>query len=272
MTSNDRQTLRPDQMSALSDGAPVRRIVRLQTSIAAAQSDDRRLRSLAWEELDESGLMSPEDRQRLNQSGIRVGVSGGTLPWALASLLQGDQNYQSASRSTDNRSGGQTSALGSHIALPEGSTSLLELPAAENSLFIPAGEIAGLKNGAELQDARLVIEMSTVEYGDGWAVIHFLPQIHHGAVTKRYSISDTGAQLPKGQKIQPLYEQQFEVKLHNDETVVIGCQHCPEWTIGRMMFQSETLASKTEHLIALRLTGIEEVTGQKSMTVNYSRY
>jgi hypothetical protein len=273
--SGNQQTLRLDHQSPQDSDAPVRRIVRLQTSIATAQSDDIRLRSSAWEQLDEAGLMSPEDRLRLNQSGIRVGVSGGTLSWELTSLLQVDHSYQTASRtsnSPDVVSEQRVFSLGAHIALSEGSTSLLELPAMEGSLFVPSGEIAGLKNGAELQDARVVIEMTTIEHGDGWAVIRFLPQIHHGAITQRYNISNTGAQQPRRQKIQPLYEQQFEVKLHNEETVVIGCQHRPEWTIGRMMFQAETLSSKQEHLIALRLTGIEEVTGQKAMTVNYSRY
>lgn len=269
LLSKNRQTLKPEQVADFENDAPVRRVVRLQTSVVTALADDRRMRSLAWEELDESGLMSPEDRRRLNQSGIRVGVSGGTLPWALASLLRGERE-SSASQGSDAEN--QSSALGSHVALSEGSSSVVELPVLSESLFIPAGEIAGLKNGAELQNARLLLEMNAVQYGNGWVVIRFLPQIHHGAVTSRYSVSGTREQLPTRQKIQPLYEQQFQIKLHIGEMVVIGCQHRPEWTIGRLLFQRETLSAQQEHLVGLRLGGIEEVTGEKSMTINYSRY
>ena len=114
--------------------------------------------------------------------------------------------------------------------------------------------------------------MAAIEYGQGWVMIRFLPQIHHGTVTPRYSMSETGAKMPTRQRIQPLYEQQFEIKLHVGETVVIGYQDTPNWTIGRMMFQAETLSAQREHLIALQLADVEEVTGQKSVTINYDRY
>ena len=111
-----------------------------------------------------------------------------------------------------------------------------------------------------------------MDYGDGWVMIRFLPQLHHGAIAARYSVTESGTQLPTRQRIQPLYEQQFEIKLHVGETVVIGCQHSNDWSIGRMMLQDESLSAAREHLIALQLEDVEKVAGQKSMTVNYDRY
>ncbi|MCP4511907.1 MAG: hypothetical protein GY826_36515, partial [Fuerstiella sp.] len=68
-----------DQLSEFKGDAPVRTILRLNTSNVTTLATDQRIRSGIWEELDESGLMSPEDRRRLNQSGLRVGVAAATM-------------------------------------------------------------------------------------------------------------------------------------------------------------------------------------------------
>ena len=143
---SETQSRKPSQLTELEDDAPVRRIVRLDTSIVSALSTDKRIRDLAWAELDESGLMSFEDRRRLNESGIRVGVSGGSLPWALTSLLRGErvQQESNAAAGTNFSSSRQTSSFGSHLAIPEGSSSIVEIPNDDASLVIPAGRIAGL--------------------------------------------------------------------------------------------------------------------------------
>lgn len=265
--------LRPSALADVDDNAPVRRIVRLNTSIVSTLSTDRRIREQAWDQLDESGLMSPEDRRRLNQSGIRVGVSSGTLPYNLSSLLRGeraDQARQADSSRDMNRQ--DCSSFGSHLAIPEGSNSIIELPNADGALIIPAGRIAGLHNVGELKNAHCVLQMTATEYGDGWAMIRFLPQIHYGANTTRYSISNNGESMSKRQGVHPLYEQQFELKLHTDETVVIGHQPQEDWNVGRLLLQEDTLASRKERLIVLTLENIEEIKGQKSFTVNYRKY
>ncbi|MDG1896216.1 MAG: hypothetical protein P8J37_15035 [Fuerstiella sp.] len=266
-----------DQLAEFQNDAPVRTILRLNTSNVTTLATDQRIRSGLgiWEELDESGLMSPEDRRRLNQSGLRVGVAGSTLPWALTSLLRGER-VQSTPSSNDRaearRKPDGSIVFGTQLVLPSGSTSLIEIPSPGDSLLIPAGHIAGLKHGAELRNARCMFHVSTAEIGDGWVVIRFLPQIHHGEMSVRYSIADSGEQLPVRQRIQPLYEQQFELKLHTGETAVIGYQKQDDWTVGRLMFQRESLSSLNEQVVTIELAAVEAVQGQKSVTVKYSNY
>ena len=271
---NQNEPLQPEQIADFENQHPVRKVIRLETSIVSALSTDRRIRELAWEELDESGLMSPEDRRRLNQSGIRVGVAGGNLPWAVSSLLRGEriQQPQGNEQNQIRNSESHSSSFGSHVAIPEGGSSMIEFPNDEQALIIPPGKIAGMYNGIELANARCVLQMTATEYGDGWVVVRFLPQIHHGAMAVRYSVTDGGQQMPTRQKINPLYEQQFELKLHTHETVVIGYQKHDEWTVGRLMFQSDTLSSRSERLVVLHLKQIEEVKGRKAVTVNYHKY
>ncbi|MCA9083234.1 MAG: hypothetical protein KDA81_04220 [Planctomycetaceae bacterium] len=277
LNSSDSKLTRTQRQS-FEEALPVRKVVRLETSIVSAPASDQRMRQLAWEELDESGLMDPQDRRRLNASGIRVGVSGTTIPWALGSLIRGENVIAASDRDQaklDGRSAPGTttaSAFGTSIAIAERSEAVLELPALENPLVIPPEQIASLESGAMLSDAHCVFKVSVAEYGHGWVLLRFLPQIYHGNRMPRLSVVDSSDQLPVRQKIEPLYDQQFELKLHTGETVVIGHFECPDWTVGRMMFQSELISARTERLVALRLAEIEEVTGQRSLDISYRKY
>ncbi len=260
-----------EQLAEFRGEAPIRTILRLNTSNVTTLATDQRIRSLIWEELDESGLMSPEDRRRLNQSGVRVGVAGSTLPWALTSLLRGER-VQSTSSPGDSRNVDGSTVFGTQLVLPQGSNSLIEIPSPGDSLRIPAGQIAGLKYGAELQNARCMFHVSTTEIGDGWVVIRFLPQIHYGEMSVRYSVAESGERLPVRQRIQPLYEQQFELKLHTGETAVIGYQKQDDWSVGQLMFQRESLSSLNEQVVTIELGAVEAIQGQKSVTVKYSKH
>ena len=269
-----KEPLSADQIAEFENDAPTRNIVRVQTSVMSALATDKRIRDGVWDKLDETGLMSPDDRRRLNQSGIRVGVAGGALPWALQSLHRGEHTEQNRlpymRRNVNVHSTG--APMGTQVTIPEGSRSVVELPSPNESLTIPAGKIAGLNSGRELTNAHCLIELTPIEYGNGWVVIRFLPQIHHGNVTTRYSMSGTGERMPVRQKIQPLYEQQFDLKLHADETVVIGHFEQDDWTVGRLLFQSESLTARSERLLALQVNAVEKISGQKSLEVNYSKY
>lgn len=264
-----------DQIAEFNeDQPPTRNVVRLNTSIVSTVASDQRIRTLVWEELDESGLMSPDNRRRLNQSGLRVGVAGGTLPWALESLAREEHSSasQQSQRHTIDPAITQKSFLGTQVAIAEGSSSHIEFPAPDGKLVIPAGQIAGLKNGAVLHNARCIFEITPLEFGNGWVVIRVVPQIHHGALTTRYDLGNENQRMPLRQKVRPLYEQQFELKLHVNETVVVGHLDQEEWTVGRMLFQADSLTSRSEKLIALQLNDLEKVAGQKSLQVTYKRY
>jgi len=151
--------------------------------------------------------------------------------------------------------------FGTRLVLPEGSSSLIEIPSPRDNL------IAGLKHGAELQNARCMFHVSSAEIGDGWVVLKFLPQIHYGGMSVRYSLAESGEQLPVRQRIQPLYEQQFELKLHTGETAVIGYQKQDDWSVGQLMFQRESLSSLNEQVVTIELAAVEAIQGQKSVTI-----
>lgn len=247
------------------DGVPVRQVIHLDTSITSAAESDRRLR-IVWEELDESGPMSPQDRRRLNETGMRVGVAGSALPWALKSLQRGERGGMAS----DSTASDQMS-FGNSVAVVEGDQTTIELPGSGH-LMIPPGELPGFNSGRDLKNAKCVLQITPVEHGPGWVVIRVLPKIQHGSTSVRYNMTDQGEQMPTRQNETALYEQQFELKVHENETVVIGHLKSDEWTLGRLQFQSESLTSVSERLIAFRLNKITQVVGQKSLQVSYREY
>jgi len=254
-----------DRQKLKLDGVPVKQVIHLDTSIISATESDRRLR-IVWEELDESGPMSPGDRRRLNETGLRVGVAGSALPWALKSLQRGERGGMASDSATSDQM-----SFGTSIAVVEGDHTTIELPGSGH-LLIPPGELPGLSSGRDLKDATCVLEVTPVEHGPGWVVIRVLPKIHHGARSVRYNMTDRGDQMPTRQNETALYEQQFELKVHENETVVIGHLKSDDWTLGRLQFQSESLTSTSERLIAFRLNRITQVVGQKSLQVSYREY
>ena len=101
---------------AQDDNATILLMARLEANIATRP--------------DESGLMSPENRQRLTQSGFRVGVAGSATPWALQSLAR---EAATAGRSTDAQqsipemSHSGMMALGPVFSVMQNGKSLLEV-------------------------------------------------------------------------------------------------------------------------------------------------
>ena len=252
------------------DTASVLLMARLEASIVTRPVNDLRIRRLVWEELDESGLMSPDNRQRLNQSGFRVGVAGSATPWALQSLAKeaaSDGQQEMSAVSTD----GMT-ALGPEFSVMQNGKSLLEVQRQLDPQTIPLSRVPDLASLRDRSGLRCVFEVSVRELNEDWALLSVLPQVHAGAVTTRLSISGSSNQLPVRQNIIPLYDQQFTVKLHTGEVAVIGRHDSADWNPGRLFFQPDSGASGTERLLMIRMAGVDRVKGQGDASFRVGSY
>lgn len=247
--------------SSAEDG-PTLSTVRLEASIIRRPLNDARVRRYVWEELDESGLMSPEIRQKLNENGFRVGVAGSTAPWALQSLAvdavaahrQGDFQMMAGA--------GNLVSVGPAFSLMLGGKSLLEVQGPLDSNKLPLGQIAQLSALREKSNLKCVFEVSVKEMNEDWALLNILPQIHSGNETVRLSVQGANDQLPVRQNVTPIYDQQFTVKLLNGEVAVIGYQESDEWTLGKLFFLPDTSSTGFDNLLMIRMAGIEELKGQ----------
>jgi len=249
----------------------------MEPVIITRPASETRVRQHIWEELCESGLMSPDIRRRLNENGFRVGVSGASFPWALDSLIRKTRDQDVRWRGGSGSGSGHlyfsaSGTAGAVIAVPEGTESLVEIRRVLGADIPADTEIRGLQGLTDSDIVRCVFRIRTVTNGDGWAVVRFVPELRFGSQTTRYTVEEGEERLPVRQRILPLYDQQFEIRLHTGEAVVIGHERADGWSPGRLFFRSNSLASPDESLLVLRLTEIESVEGRRSFQVSSGKY
>lgn len=257
------------------DVGPTLNTARLEASIVTKPANDERIRQHVWLELDESGLMAPERRQRLNQSGFRVAVASGTAPWALQSLAR---ESLAALRSTEGQASpdlqmnDQFSAMGPTFSVMQNSRSLIEVQSQLDSSLLPLKELPELAILRDQSGLRCVVEVSVTELTEDMVELNVLPQIHIGANTTRLSVSGSTEQLPVRQNIVPLYDQQFTVRLHTGDIVVIGQQRSEAWNSGRLFFEPLSGSVATERLLMIRLVGVDQMKGQSDSSFRLGAY
>ena len=257
------------------DVGPTLNTARLEASIVTKPANDERIRQHVWLELDESGLMAPERRQRLNQSGFRVAVASGTAPWALQSLAR---EALAALRSTEGQASpdlqmnDQFSAMGPTFSVMQNSRSLIEVQSQLDSSLLPLKELPELAILRDQSGLRCVMEVSVTELTEDMVELNVLPQIHIGANTTRLSVSGSTEQLPVRQNIVPLYYQQFTVRLHTGDIVVIGQQRSEAWNSGRLFFEPLSGSVATERLLMIRLVGVDQMKGQSDSSFRLGAY
>ena len=259
----------------VEDG-PILNTARLEASIVTRPANDERIRKHVWLELDESGLMAPDRRQRLNQSGFRVAVSSGhSPPWALQSLAREALTALRSNEgqaSQDLQMNDQLSAMGPTFSVMQNSKSLIEVQSQLDSSTLPLKELPELAVLRDQSGLRCVMEVSVKELTDDMVLLSVLPQIHIGANTARLSISGSMEQLPVRQNIVPLYDQQFTVRLHTGDIVVIGQQRSETWNSGRLFFEPLSGSAATERLLMIRLAGVDKMKGQSDSSFRLGAY
>lgn len=263
---------RNGRSEAQIDEGPVLRMARLEASIVSRPVNDARVKSYVWEELDESGLMSPDVRQRLNGCGFRVGVAGSATPWALQSLAQ---EAVAAHRSQDSLAAGESlnpASIGPGFSLMPNGKSLVEIQGQLQVDQLPVSKLPELAALRDRSNLRCVFEVSVDELNDDWVLLNILPQIHAGTAAPRLSSNGASEQLPVRQNILSLYDQQFSVKLLRGEVAVIGYHASSDWCLGRIFFQPDSTGAGSGRLLMIRMVGTDKLKGKSDPSFRLTSY
>ena len=262
------------QKAEESDNSPKLNVAQLEANIVHRPANDSRIRTLVWEELDESGVMSPEQRQRMNSSGFRIGVAGSSTPWALQSLAQ-DARKAAVSGNSDASIAAMSTAyqapIGPSFPVFEGGMTRLEVQTNLDSSQIPLRSIGGLDNLRDAEHLRCAVQGTVEEASDDWVLLTVLPQIHSGSNAMRLSVIGNNDHLPVRQNVYPLYEQQFQIKLHRGEVAVIGRFGSDEWNAGKLFFQPNSGSAASESLLLIRLLGVDHAMGRSEASVSVGK-
>ncbi len=257
---------------AETDNALVLKMARLEASIISRPVNDAKIRRYVWEELDESGPMAPDVRQKLNDCGFRIGVAGSTTPWALQSLAREAVLARRSDNEQNLMDSGMQTSVGPSFSLMVNGRSLLEVQSQLDGSMLPLNQIPELTAVRDRTGLRCVMEVSVRELTEDWVLLNVIPQIHTGSATTRLSVSGTSEQLPVRQNIIPFYDQQFTVKLLAGEIAVIGRQESAQYNLGKLFFQPDSGSSGSEKLLIIRMAGIDRLKGKSDTSFRLDTY
>ncbi|MFO1095111.1 MAG: hypothetical protein U0992_17665 [Planctomycetaceae bacterium] len=206
---------------------------------------DPLLGDLLWKQLDETAVKSPAVRARLRSAGLRVGLAGSNAPPGLRAAASDQQN--------------DTAAKGVQIIpLLAGQESNLETAfLADEFLLRTRGTDGDILR--TYQGARCVFRVSGEREQEGWVRLHVKPELHHGTESILPAVAAGEWKLQKGQRIDHLLEQNFEVELNLGELLVIGALGREEDTIGGRFFRSGSPPAAKERVLVIRVADVQQV-------------
>jgi len=200
-----------------------------------------------WKDLDQINTVAPDCRERLRQTGLRYGVSGSHPSTAVMALLK---------QRADDAPGRRT--LRQQYRVPGGVTHAFRCGELEEDATIK------LVNGGTVEERKFeqghcVLRCRIERIQNGWARVDILPEIHHGESQMRRVARDDGWTMEAGQEVLPLYQQRFSVELNEGELLVLGDTGVDAKSLGSQFFHNETDDEQSEHILILRIGGLERV-------------
>jgi hypothetical protein len=189
---------------------------------------DPLLGSLLWDEVDQIGSLSPENRAALAKAGFRVGRVSAHPPEALQTLMGLTSDFTAEA---------EKRLVGRRVMLPSGAETEINAgpPELQATIHLPTA------NGQEprsFENVRGVFRMKARQLQDGWARIEFLPELHHGQMVNRPIANRGGWQLKTTQEIERLYRQKFSLDLNIGEMVILTAELNAGDCLGRHFFHS----------------------------------
>lgn len=222
--------------------------VQLDIAFVERPIDDRLLGDALWQEVDQIGALEPAVRKKLTNAGFRIGVAGSSPPRALQLMLGLGSPFDDDSSLTNEKK----SSPVRHIVLPPGQFTEIQTSPIYQSCTI---EIPS-KDGPEAKDfsnTRCLFRVKVHRLQDGWAKLEFLPEIHYGENRLRVTATEGGWRQRTTQKVEPLYNQRFEIELSVGEMVLITVDGTNVGSAGRHFFVGADKDAKVQRLLVVRL-------------------
>lgn len=223
--------------------------VQLQILFVDRPVDDPLLGDSLWRELDQIADMPPDLRTRLRSHGWRIGHASSHPPRAIEEFLK-----QTADRheTIDKERG----LIAHRVGLTAGADAPIEL-----TDVLPVLHWSSEKDpvGRDYENAKAVLRMRVEREQDGWARLHFLPEIHHGEALLRPIAGQFEWSHRRIAEVEPLYDQQFSLSLNLGESAVVTVGEDKPETVGHSFFRSLDKAGQLQRLLVVRVTDMQRL-------------
>jgi hypothetical protein len=200
-----------------------------------------------WDELDQIATVSPECREALRQNGIRFGLAGVNVPYALSSLMSADGRNEPGMRT-----------LRQPYQIPSGVKQQIPCAAIPDGAEIVIQD-SGNSRTQTFQNGRAVIRCRIERTQEGWARVEIVPEIHHGLHRMRPQPNDQSWDWNGGQEVESLYGQRFSVDLNEGECLVLGAVGEQGDSVGARFFRPVEEDQPFQKLLIIRLNSIDRV-------------
>lgn len=206
----------------------------MDVAIVEAPPGDRTVDEAIWASADE-GVVAVEQKARLDDNGLRVGVFGGLQRAALQPLLDSPRTNPDPHRLTLTGGAGKPLAIGG------------ERPGVCFRLLLD-----GVAKEVALDSATCVMQV-TPSAAEGGVKLAFEPQVAHGNRTPWPQLTDSGAMSLAMQRPTERYATLgFEVTLSEAEFVAVGTRYGREATFGGQCFAAATADKPVQRLLVIR--------------------
>jgi hypothetical protein len=201
-----------------------------------------------WRQLDEAGAVkSSEVRARLRSAGLRVGLAGTNPPQTLRAAANEERSL------AERGPGGMQT-----VSLLAGQETTIETAVISEPFQLRTHSAAG-ECVTPYDGARCILRISGERQQEGWVRLHVQPELHHGPNKVYPTGADVSWKLQQGQKVDHLYDQQFDVELNIGELVVVGPLGEEKDSIGGRYFRSGEPPVESERVLVIRVADIEKI-------------
>lgn len=221
--------------------------VQLELFFIERPPDDPLVGDPLWTELDQIGNVAPETRARLTSNGLRFGLAGANLPYALRALI---------TAGADGGAGRRT--LRQEYQMPSGISHLFPCGRLPDPATVEINTDGTLRE-RQYHTARGVLRCRVERSQPGWATVEVLPEIHHGQLRMRPQATDEEWDWGGGQEVDSLYGLRFSVELNEGESLVLGAVGENPRSVGHHFFRVPEQHEPVEKLLVIRLSRIDQV-------------
>ncbi len=224
-------------------------VIRFEILFVDRLADDALMGDSLWREIDQIADMTPDQRTRLRKNGWRIGHASSRPPRVLEQLLElavGQNEVVDRERGVTVRK----------VGLLSGN----ELPI-ELTDVLPVLEIPTDRSDEPLrfENARAVLRLRVEREQDGWARLHFQPEIHHGEALMRPVATQFDWIVRQQSEITPLFDQQFSLSLNTGEMAVVSTTESDEPSSGRSFFRSIEKTGQMQRMMVLRVAEMQRL-------------